>query len=311
MNRCQISYYHYITIVIGLLVCIVLSGCDNPSKVWDFTIGQSKESAIDVIENNGLTLSKETGNVIETSSQIKYLGTIWNGIILRFSGSTLISVGFQKSQGQPMTSEQKKTIVRHIDRIYGEHETDKSLKEEYGTVLWNWTNSDIKVQFISFLKGRGAYLVFYTGATTPETPLQQTGKASSPNEIYIFNLDQSFDETREIIQQHNLNFSEDEHGITIKSPITFLDLEWAKVSISKYDNSIRHINFCNNGTIHSTQERQKLIQNLDELYGEHITDPSVAGGSYTCYYWYPGNIKISYLPMPSISSEDLEFTHSK
>ncbi len=281
MNRCQISYYHYITIVIGLLVCIVLSGCDNPSKVWDFTIGQSKESAIDVIENNGLTLSKETGNVIETSSQIKYLGTIWNGIILRFSGSTLISVGFQKSQGQPMTSEQKKTIVRHIDRIYGEHETDKSLKEEY------------------------------TGATTPETPLQQTGKASSPNEIYIFNLDQSFDETREIIQQHNLNFSEDEHGITITSPITFLDLEWAKVSISKYDNSIRHINFCNNGTIHSTQERQKLIQNLDELYGEHITDPSVAGGSYTCYYWYPGNIKISYLPMPSISSEDLEFTHSK
>ena len=79
MNRCQISYYHYITIVIGLLVCIVLSGCDNPSKVWDFTIGQSKESAIDVIENNGLTLSKETGNVIETSSQMNCTPKVGRG----------------------------------------------------------------------------------------------------------------------------------------------------------------------------------------------------------------------------------------
>lgn len=60
----------------------------------------------------------------------------------------------------------------------------------------------------------------------------------------------------------------------------------------------------------SYSEKQALISKLDELYGSHDSDSSVAGGDYTWCHWYKGGVKVTYAPMDQIG-ETLEFSPSK
>lgn len=294
-----------------LLSALSLFSCTNPKKVWEVSLGESKSEVETTLENKGYSYHTKDGKLnIETS--IAYLGIRWDGISFDFEEDSLNTISFRMIKGEKLTEEQKKDVVRELDKIYGDHTVDDSAKEQYGTIAWKWEKDNVNVIFTSMFDSRWASLVIFnsTFVNSTQTPASNTTAYFDPKQIWIFKMGQPTDEALASIRTNGLSFSETQYLYRIDSPIDFLGVQWNTVRIGK-DKILDSI-FFDNDSQHmlSYSEKQALISKLDELYGEHDADPTVAGGDYIWYHWYKGGVKVTYAPMSQIG-ETLEFSPSK
>lgn len=145
-----------IFIILTSLFLLGIMSCTKQDKVWLVSIGESKESVKQILDNEKIKYSdQDTAFNIITS--IKYLDIEWNETTISFENDITTAVSFQKIDGDALSKDQKKTVVYHFDDIYGEHKNDKST--EFGLSSWSWDKNGTIVSFMSILKGQYALLL--------------------------------------------------------------------------------------------------------------------------------------------------------
>ena len=294
-----------------ILLFLTLLSCNNPKKVWDFSLGESMVYIESTLKNKDYSYQNNDGK-IELESSITYLGIKWDGVSFNFENNFLSSISFRMFKGEKLTREQKKYIVDELDKIYGDHVVDNSAKAEYGTVAWKWEKDNINVLFTTIFKSQWASLIIFddTYNNSANSCESKTNANFDPKKIWIFEMGQPVKDALDSIRNNKLTFTETQYLYRIDSQIEFLGVNWNTVRIGK-DKILDAIFFDNDAqNMLSYSEKQALISKLDELYGAHDSDSSVAGGDYTWYHWYKGGVKVTYAPMEQIG-ETLEFSPSK
>lgn len=121
-------------------------------------MNESKESVKQILDKENIKFA-DKDTAFEIDVPIKYLDINWDGATISFNNDVTTAVSFRKHSGDALTKEQKKTVVYHLDKIYGAHENEKSA--EYGASSWSWEKGDIKAAFMSMFKGQLAMLLVF------------------------------------------------------------------------------------------------------------------------------------------------------
>lgn len=121
-------------------------------------MNESKESVKQILDNEKIKFVDQD-TAFEIDVPIKYLDINWDGATISFKNDVTTAVAFRKHSGDVLTKDQKKTVVYHFDKIYGEHENEKSI--EIGASSWSWEKGDIKATFMSMFRGQLAMLLVF------------------------------------------------------------------------------------------------------------------------------------------------------
>lgn len=143
-------------ILSSLLFLMGIMSCTKQNKVWLVSIGEPKESVIQILNNEKIKYTDQD-TAINIKTSVKYLDVEWNETTISFENDLTSAVLFQKLEGDALSKDQKKTVVYHFDDIYGDHKNDKST--EIGLSGWSWDKDGIVVSFMSILKGQFAMLL--------------------------------------------------------------------------------------------------------------------------------------------------------
>ena len=145
-----------VIILSSILLLIGINSCTKQNKVWLVSIGESKESVKQTLDNEKIKYTDQD-TAINIEKSIKYLDIDWNKASISFENNVTTAVLFQKLEGAALSKEQKKKVVYQFDDIYGDHKYDKST--EYGLSGWSWDKDGTVVSFMSILKGQYAMLL--------------------------------------------------------------------------------------------------------------------------------------------------------
>lgn len=217
-----------------ILLFLTLISCNNPKKVWDFTLGESKTEVESTLKNKDYSYHINDGR-IEMESSIDYLGIKWDGISFNFENNSLSSISFRMFKGEKLTREQKKYIVNELDKIYGEHIVDNSAKAEYGTVAWKWEKDNINVLFTTIFKSQWASLIIFNDTCDKPVNSCETKPIANfdPKKIWIFEIGQPVKNALDSIRSNKLTFTETQYLYRIDSQINFMGVNWNTVRIGK------------------------------------------------------------------------------
>lgn len=145
-----------------LILLPMLVGCNGTNDVWLFSLGQTRSDVIKILDENRYRYKDaEKGGGIEGTQVVELYGIKWDGFALDFKDGKLTSISFRKADGEEVSEELAESVVKQLDKKYGEHREDRTAAREYKTVAWTWEKDNVNIQFARMFGGFMTSLIFF------------------------------------------------------------------------------------------------------------------------------------------------------